>query len=71
VLFSKSGVVQARKLKNYSQSGTYQLKDEAGNLLADPLIVEFEKGVVKFAPDSPVNKLDIKPIDVSRAGLKR
>ncbi|MCP4259168.1 MAG: hypothetical protein GY774_16920 [Planctomycetes bacterium] len=71
VLFSKAAVVQARKLKNYSQSGNYQLEAKAGNLLADPLIVEFEKGVVNFAPGSPVSKLGIKPIDVSRAGRRR
>jgi hypothetical protein len=71
VLFSEAGIVQARKLKNYSQSGTYQIETGSGNLLDDPLIVEFEKGVVKFDPDSPAGKLGIKPIDVSRAGRRR
>lgn len=71
VLFSKEGIVQARKLKNYSQSGTYQLKAEAGNLLVDPLVIEFKTGIVKFDPGSPAGKLGIKPIDVSRAGRVR
>jgi hypothetical protein len=71
VLFSKAGVVQARKLKGYSQSGTYQLDAETGNLLVDPLIVEFDKGVVKFATRSPVIRFGIRPIDVSRAGRIR
>jgi hypothetical protein len=70
VLFSKSGTVEARKLKNYSRSGSYQIEAEAGNLLIDPLIVEFKTGVVKFAPDSRTGELCIKPIDVSGAGRR-
>jgi hypothetical protein len=70
VFFSTEGTVQCRKLKNYSRAGSYQLKAEDGNLLVDPLIVEFEKGVVRFAPDSPAGKLGIKPIDVSGAGRR-
>jgi hypothetical protein len=53
-----------------AKTGTYQLKAEDGNLLVDPLIVEFEKGTVRFAPDSPAGKLGIKPIDVSGAGRR-
>jgi hypothetical protein len=71
VFFSQVSIVQVHKLKNYSQSGTYQLKAENGNLLVDPLIVEFENGVVKFAPSSPMSKLGIQPIDVSGAGRSR
>jgi len=41
-----------------------------GNLLADPLIVEFEKGAVRFAPETPVGRLGIKTIDVSSAGRR-
>lgn len=70
VLFSESGLVQARKLKNYSQAGSYQMKAEAGNLFIDPLIVEFEKGVVRLAPDSPVGRIGIELIDVSGAGRR-
>ncbi|MBN1806433.1 MAG: right-handed parallel beta-helix repeat-containing protein [Sedimentisphaerales bacterium] len=70
ILFSKAGIVQARKLKNYSASDTYQLKPEAGNLFHDPLIVEFGRGTVKLAPDSPVTRLGIKLIDVSGAGRR-
>ena len=70
VLFSAKGVVQCRRLKNYSQAGTYQLKTENGNLLFDPLIVEFEKGIVRFAQTSPAGVLGIKPIDVSGAGRR-
>ena len=70
VLFSTEGIVQCRKLKNYSHSGTYQLEAGNGNLLVDPLIVEFKKGTVRFAPDSPAGRLGIKPIDVSGAGRR-
>jgi hypothetical protein len=71
LLFSKEGIVQARKLKNYSKSGTYQLDAGSGNLLDDPLFLEFKDGIVKFDPSSPTRKLGIKPIDVSRAGRRR
>jgi len=70
ILFSTEGIVQCRRLKDYSRTGTYQFKAEEGNLLVDPLIVEFEKGVVSFAPESPAGKLGIKPIDVSGAGRR-
>jgi hypothetical protein len=70
VLFSKAGLVEARKLKNYSQAGTYRIKPEAGNLHVDPLIVEFNKGVVRLAPDSPAVELGIELIDVSGAGRR-
>ncbi|MFB0555315.1 MAG: hypothetical protein ACETWQ_18575 [Phycisphaerae bacterium] len=45
-------------------------KAEGGNLLADPLIVEFEKGAFRFAPETPVGRLGIKTIDVSSAGRR-
>jgi len=70
VLFSTEGTVQCRKLKNYSRAGSHQLKAEDGNLLVDPLIVEFERGAVRFAPETPAGKLGIKPIDVSGAGRR-
>ena len=71
VLFSAEGVVQCKKLDRYSQTGSYALESEGENLLVDPLLVEFEKGVVRFAADSPALKVGIKPIDVSDAGPRR
>jgi len=47
-----------------------RFKAEEGNLLVDPLIVEFEKGVVRFAPETPAGRLGIKTIDVSGAGRR-
>ena len=70
VLFSEARSVEARKLKNYSRSGSYQIKAEAGNLLVDPLIVEFKRGTVKLAQGSRAGELGIKPIDVSSAGRR-
>jgi hypothetical protein len=68
VLFSAEGKVQCRKLKTYSQTGSYLFEADRENLLADPLLVEFEAGRVGFAADSPALKLGIRPIDVSGAG---
>jgi hypothetical protein len=47
-----------------------RFKAEEGNLLIDPLIVEFEKGAVRFAPETPVGRLGIKTIDVNGAGRR-
>jgi len=71
VLFSAKGKVQCQKLERYSRTGTYSLEPENGNLLVDPLLVEFDKGRVSFAAESPVLKLGIKPVDVSSAGRRR
>ncbi len=71
VLFSAEGTVECHKLEKYNKTGSYTLESSGENLLVDPLLVEFEKGRVYFAADSPVLKLGIKPIDVSGAGPHR
>jgi hypothetical protein len=71
VLFSAEGTVECRKLERYTQVGANKLEAGGENLLVDPLLVGFDKGAVRFAPDSPVSKLGIKPIDVSSAGPRR
>jgi hypothetical protein len=68
VLFGAKGKVQLKKLRNYSQTGIATFEPDDENMLADPLLVEFDKGAVSFAADSPALKLGIKPIDVSGAG---
>lgn len=70
VLFSAEGKIQCRRLKDYSQAGNYSFEADQENLSVDPHIIEFEKGRVRFAADSPVLKLGIKPIDVSGAGIR-
>ncbi len=68
ILFSTQGQINCHKLSDYSRTDTYQLKLENGNVSADPLLIQFEKGNINFAPESPAIKLGIKPIDVSGAG---
>jgi hypothetical protein len=68
ILFSEKGKIECHKLKDYSRTDTYLLEADSVNFTTDPLLVEFEKGAVTFAPQSPAVKLDIKPIDVSDAG---
>ena len=71
VLFGAKGKVQFKRLKNYSQAGVVAFEGDDENVLADPLLVEYNRGVVTFAGDSPVFKLGIKPIDVSDAGRRK
>jgi hypothetical protein len=70
VLFSADGKIQCRRLKDYSQAGDFSFEADQENLTADPHITGFEKGRVRFDPDSPALKLGIKPIDVSGAGIR-
>jgi len=71
VLYSGEGKIQFRRLKDYSRSGDYSFEADSENLTADPEIIEFEKGRVRFSADSPALKLGIKPIDVSGAGIRQ
>ncbi|MHC4166504.1 MAG: right-handed parallel beta-helix repeat-containing protein [Planctomycetota bacterium] len=71
VLFGAEGKVQFKKLKNYSSTGVTAFEPDGKNVLADPLLVEFDKGVVSFESDSPTLKLGIEPIDVSKAGPRQ
>jgi len=67
VLYSTEGQVQGNKMSRYSRTGSEQLQPD-NNLFTDPLFIEFEKGKVSFAAQSPAVKLGIEPIDVSGAG---
>ncbi|MBN2594986.1 MAG: right-handed parallel beta-helix repeat-containing protein, partial [Sedimentisphaerales bacterium] len=68
VLFSAKGKIQCRRLKDYSRTGSYSFEAGRENLLTDPILVEYDKGRVEFATESPVFKFGIEPIDVSGAG---
>jgi len=70
VLFSAEGKIQFHRLKDYSRVGSYSFEADSENLTADPQIIEFEKGRIRFSADSPALKLGIKPIDVSSAGIR-
>jgi hypothetical protein len=68
VLFSAEGQINCHKLKDYNRTGTYALEPNEANVFEDPLLAEYEKGVVNIAPQSPAGKVGLKPIDVSNAG---
>ena len=67
VMYSTEGNVQGNKMIRYSRTGSEQLKP-GNNSFADPLVVEFEKGKIRFDAKSPAARLNIEPIDVSGAG---
>jgi hypothetical protein len=69
VLFSRTGKVEGEKLKDYSGAGREEIKAGEAGVMADPQLLDgYEKGLCRFAPDSPALKLGIQPIDVSGAG---
>ncbi|GAH84529.1 unnamed protein product, partial [marine sediment metagenome] len=70
VIFSEKGQVNCHKLQDYEAIATYPLEATHGNVLSDPLLVNYEQGIVRLALDSPVLKLGIKPVDVSAAGRR-
>ena len=70
-LFSRAGKIEGNKLDRYSKKGSSELRPGGGNVIGDPQVVEFDKGIVKFAPDSPAAGLGVEPIDVSKAGPRR
>jgi Right handed beta helix region/GH141 insertion domain len=70
VLFSGTGVVQGKKLDKYATTATVDLEAKDGNTFADPLLLEYEKGLVRFDAQSPALKLGIESIDVSGAGVR-
>ncbi len=68
IVYSRSGKVMGRPLRGYAAKGAGAFAAREGSLFADPKLVEFEKGVVRFAEDSPARKLGIRGLDVSGAG---
>jgi hypothetical protein len=70
VLFSAEAEIQLHRLRDYSRVGSYSFEADSKNLTADPQIIEYEKGRVRFAAESPALKLGIKPIDVSDVGIR-
>ena len=70
IFFSETGKLEVHKLQEYETVAVTPLQETAGNLIADPLLIDYRLGAVRLAPDSPVTKLGIKPIDVSSAGRR-
>jgi hypothetical protein len=69
ILYSTEGNIQGNKMNRYSRTGSEQLQP-GNNSFADPLLVEVEKGNVRFDAKSPATRLNIEPIDVSGAGRR-
>ena len=68
VLFSGKGVVTGVHLKDYSAAGRGPLEADDTNILADPRLLDYKSGRIRFAPDSCVRSLGIPDLDVSNAG---
>jgi len=67
VLWSGVGKIEGVALRDYAAAGAEAMAVPG----ADPkLLPGVEKGVCRFAPDSPALKLGIRPIDVSGAGRR-
>ena len=57
-----------RPERRYRQTGRQAIESGGGWLLADPKLMEYETGKVRFGAGSPAESLGIKAIDVSGAG---
>jgi hypothetical protein len=68
ILFSEKGIVEGKTLENYAEKGTANLVSREGSTSEDPGLVSCKNGKPVFARTSPITKLGIKPIDVSKAG---
>jgi hypothetical protein len=70
VLFSHSGNILGVPLEDYQHQEPEPLPPGDGDLFVDPLLIEYETGLVRFAPDSPATNLGIEPLDVRSAGRR-
>jgi hypothetical protein len=70
VVYSRAGKIDVAVRDESGKYTQRPLEPTAGSLLADPLLLEYERGTVRFASDSPALKLGIQPIDVSGAGRR-
>jgi len=71
VLFSKTGKIEARKMRDYAETGTGDYDVGSENLTSDPRLVGVETGFILFDDPSSARELHIYPINVSGAGLRR
>lgn len=70
LFFSERGQVDCHTMREYAHVGSYPLEETEDIIIADPLFIDYEKGRVRLAPDSPALELGIVPIDVSIAGRR-
>ncbi len=70
LFFSERGQIDCHKMREYTHASSYPLQESEEIIVADPLFIDYEGGLVRLAPDSPALKLGIVPIDVSTAGRR-
>ena len=70
IFFSESGVAEQVVMNRYRKVKPLPLTSGKRWLLADPKMVHYESGRVRYAAGSPVEKRAIPPIDVSGAGCR-
>ena len=70
ILHSARGEALGQPLEDYAARATTPLDAGPGWTFADPRIEGAESGRVRFGDGSPAPALDIRPIDVSDAGLR-
>ncbi|NHF58584.1 right-handed parallel beta-helix repeat-containing protein [Flavobacteriaceae bacterium TP-CH-4] len=68
ILFAGSGKVIGKSLNRYEVIDEFELPLTDGNTDEDPLILEYEEGKIRFAPNSIAHELGIQEVDVSDAG---
>jgi len=71
ILFSKAGKIEARKMRDYTQTGKEDYDVGRENLTSDPALIGVETGHILFDDPSSASDLLIYPINVSGAGLRR
>ncbi|MBE3098938.1 MAG: right-handed parallel beta-helix repeat-containing protein [Planctomycetes bacterium] len=70
VLWSRAGKVEGVPLADYRAGGAAPLPVTDGAAADPKLLPGVEKGVCRFAPDSPALNYGIQPVDVSGAGRR-
>ncbi len=68
IFFSGNGKLITKDLDKYEVVKEYELQLNGSNLNTDPLLENYENGVIQFAKNSPAFDMDIKAINVSDAG---
>ena len=71
IIYSKKDEVIGQTITNYSTTGSEPMKPDKMNIFADPGLLEYKNGRVKFDPTSPTHKLDVPEIDVTNAGPRK
>jgi len=68
IFFARGGKVVGKRVKGYAAEEAGDLGPDAVRRADPKLLPGWEKGVIRFAADSPARALGIKDLDVSKAG---